>query len=74
VVRIVFAIGAKAPLDGTRSWDLWAAMDMARLWRDQGRRGQAYDLLAQSTADSLRRHDAIIFSPGTEGMGLLVRS
>jgi predicted ATPase len=29
-----------------KSWELRAAMSMARLWRDQGRRGLAYDLLA----------------------------
>ena len=29
-----------------KSWELRAAMSMARLWRDQGRRAQARDLLA----------------------------
>jgi predicted ATPase len=29
-----------------RSWELRAAMSMARLWRDQGRRERAYELLA----------------------------
>jgi predicted ATPase len=29
-----------------RSWELRAAMSMARLWRDQGNRQQAHDLLA----------------------------
>jgi class 3 adenylate cyclase/predicted ATPase len=29
-----------------RSWELRAAMSMARLWRDQGKRHQAHDLLA----------------------------
>jgi len=29
-----------------RSWELRAAMSMARLWRDQGKRQQAQDLLA----------------------------
>jgi len=29
-----------------RSWELRAAMSMARLWRDQGRRPQARDILA----------------------------
>jgi predicted ATPase len=29
-----------------KSWELRAAMSMARLWRDQGKRQQAYDLLA----------------------------
>ena len=28
------------------SWELRAAMSMARLWRDQGKRDQARDLLA----------------------------
>jgi predicted ATPase len=31
---------------GTRSLELRAAMSMARLWRDQGRRSEAHDLLA----------------------------
>jgi predicted ATPase len=29
-----------------KSWGLRAAMNMARLWRDQGKRQQAHDLLA----------------------------
>jgi predicted ATPase len=29
-----------------KSWQLRAAMSMARLWRDQGKRQQAHDLLA----------------------------
>jgi predicted ATPase len=29
-----------------KSWELRAAMSLARLWRDQGRRGEARDLLA----------------------------
>jgi predicted ATPase len=29
-----------------KSWELRAAMGMARLWRDQGRRPQARDILA----------------------------
>ncbi|MBV8421384.1 MAG: hypothetical protein JOZ26_15350 [Hyphomicrobiales bacterium] len=29
-----------------RSWELRAVMGMARLWRDQGRRAQARDILA----------------------------
>jgi class 3 adenylate cyclase/predicted ATPase len=29
-----------------KSWELCAAMSMARLWRDQGKRQQAHDLLA----------------------------
>ena len=30
-----------------KSWELRAAMSMARLWRDQGNRDEAHDLLAQ---------------------------
>ena len=30
----------------TKSWKLRAAMSMARLWRDQGKRDEARDLLA----------------------------
>jgi predicted ATPase len=30
----------------TKSWELRAAMSMARLWRDQGKRGEARELLA----------------------------
>jgi class 3 adenylate cyclase/predicted ATPase len=30
----------------TKSWELRAAISMARLWRDQGKRHEAYDLLA----------------------------
>ncbi len=29
-----------------KSWELRAAMSMARLWRDQGKQHQAHDLLA----------------------------
>ncbi len=29
-----------------KSWELRAAMNMARLWRDQGKRDEARDLLA----------------------------
>jgi predicted ATPase len=29
-----------------RAWELRAAMSMAQLWRDQGKRQQAHDLLA----------------------------
>jgi len=29
-----------------KSWELRAAMNMARLWRDQGKRIEAHDLLA----------------------------
>ena len=31
---------------GTRGYELRAATSLARLWRDQGRRGEARDLLA----------------------------
>jgi predicted ATPase len=31
---------------GTRGYELRAATSLARLWREQGRRGQARDLLA----------------------------
>ena len=37
---------AVARVQQARSWELRAAMSMARLWRDQGKRQQAYDLLA----------------------------
>src|SRR5262249_39134545 len=30
----------------TKSWELRAAMSMARLWRDQGKRNEARELLA----------------------------
>ena len=31
---------------GARLWELRAATSLARLWRDQGRRAEAHDLLA----------------------------
>jgi predicted ATPase len=37
---------AVARAQQTRSWELRAAMSMARLWRDQGKRAEARDLLA----------------------------
>jgi predicted ATPase len=37
---------ALARAQQAKSWELRAAMSMARLWRDQGRRQQAHDLLA----------------------------
>ena len=37
---------ATARQQGARSWELRAAMSMARLWRDQGKLGEARDLLA----------------------------
>ncbi len=35
-----------AEAQSAKSWELRAAMSLARLWRDQGRRAQALDLLA----------------------------
>jgi class 3 adenylate cyclase len=35
-----------AEAQGARLWQLRAATDLARLWRDQGRRAEAHDLLA----------------------------
>ena len=32
-----------------KSWELRAAMSMARLWRDQGKREEARELLVRST-------------------------
>jgi predicted ATPase len=37
-----------------KSWELRAATSLARLWRDQGKRSEASDLLARSTAGSPR--------------------
>ena len=37
---------AAARHQGARTWELRAAMSMARLWRDQGKREEARDLLA----------------------------
>ena len=37
---------AVARVQQAKSWELRAAMSMARLWRDQGKRQQAQDLLA----------------------------
>ena len=37
-----------------KSWELRAAMSMARLWRDQGKRDEARDLLAPVSAGSLK--------------------
>jgi predicted ATPase len=36
---------AVARIQQSKSWELGAAMSMARLWRDQGKRLQAHDLL-----------------------------
>ena len=35
-----------AQTQGAKSWELRASMSMARLWRDQGRRDEARELLA----------------------------
>lgn len=35
-----------ARAQGARGWELRAAVSLARLWRDQGKRRDAYDLLA----------------------------
>jgi predicted ATPase len=37
---------AVAQRQNAKSWELRAAMSMARLWRDQGKRNEARDLLA----------------------------
>ena len=37
---------AVARAQQAKSWELRAAISMARLWRDQGRRDEARDLLA----------------------------
>jgi predicted ATPase len=37
---------AMARKQQAKSWELRAAMSMARLWRDQGKREEAHDLLA----------------------------
>ena len=37
---------AVARAQQAKSWELRAAMSMARLWRDQGKRDEARDLLA----------------------------
>jgi predicted ATPase len=37
-----------------KSWELRAAMSVARLWRDQGKRDKARDLLAGSMAGLLK--------------------
>jgi predicted ATPase/DNA-binding winged helix-turn-helix (wHTH) protein len=59
---------ATARAQRAKSWELRAAMSMARLWRDQGKRQQARDLLAPvygwftegfSTAD-LRMADSLL--------------
>ena len=42
-----------------KSWELRAAMSMARLWRDQGKRNEARDLLTP------------VYNSFTEGFGTL---
>jgi predicted ATPase len=37
---------AVARAQQAKSWELRASMSMARLWRDQGKRSEAHDLLA----------------------------
>jgi predicted ATPase len=37
---------AVARAQQAKSWELRAAMSLARLWRDQGKRDEAHDLLA----------------------------
>jgi predicted ATPase len=37
---------APARQQQAKSWELRAAMSMARLWRDQGKRNEARDMLA----------------------------
>ncbi len=43
--RFESALGASRKQQA-KSWELRAAMSMARLWRDQGKRDEARDLLA----------------------------
>jgi predicted ATPase len=38
--------GPSAPRFAPKFWELRAAMSMARLWRDQGKRDEARELLA----------------------------
>ena len=44
--RISIAALDVARKQQAKSWELCAAMSMARLWRDQGKRDEARDLLA----------------------------
>ena len=52
---------AVAREQNAKSWELRAAMSMARLWRDQGHRQQAYDVLAPTFG---------WFSEGLDTLGL----
>ncbi|CAA9280010.1 MAG: Adenylate cyclase / Guanylate cyclase, partial [uncultured Acetobacteraceae bacterium] len=52
------AATALARRQGARLWELRAAAGLARMWRDQGRRAEAYDLLAP------------VYASFTEGFGL----
>ena len=42
----MFRARARRGAQQAKSWELRAAMSMARLWRDQGKRDEARDLLA----------------------------
>jgi predicted ATPase len=42
-----------------KSWELRAAMSMARLWRDQGKRHEAHELLAPVYGWFTEGHDTI---------------
>jgi predicted ATPase len=42
-----------------KSWELRAAMSMARLWRDQGKRGEAHELLAPVYGWFTEGHDTL---------------
>jgi predicted ATPase len=42
-----------------KSWELRAAMSMARLWRDQGKRDEARDLLAPVYGWFTEGHDTL---------------
>jgi predicted ATPase len=66
---------AVARAQQAKSWELRAAMSMARLWRDQGKRDEARDLLAPvygwftegfDTLD-LKEAKALLNALGTEG-------
>jgi predicted ATPase len=43
---LVRHLGHQRPRFAPKSWELRAAMSMARLWRDQGKRDEARELLA----------------------------